>query len=146
MRGRVVPDRYACPAARCLLPRRALHPPRQHPETVDDGFLVFEPGHFELDFLQVAQDQADSVVVTFLRCVGEFVFQFAALARASAVVAGIAFCAEPVVAALSSAVMLGEQLSAVQLLGGVLVLAAIATNVMAEQRRVRSLEPQAATS
>jgi drug/metabolite transporter (DMT)-like permease len=87
-----------------------------------------------------------AVAVTIGGYVLGFVFQFAALARASAVVAGIAFCAEPVVAALSSAVMLGEQLSAVQLLGGVLVLAAIATNVMAEQRRVRSLEPQAATS
>ncbi|MFL5197840.1 MAG: EamA family transporter, partial [Microvirga sp.] len=74
-----------------------------------------------------------------------FVFQFAALARSSAVVAGIAFCAEPVVAALCSAIMLGERLSAVQLLGGALVLAAIVTNVMADRRRERAPQPQPAS-
>lgn len=87
-----------------------------------------------------------AVAVTVGCYVLGFVLQLAALARSSAVVAGIAFCAEPVVAALSSAVMLGERLSPLQLLGGALVLAAIATNVVAEQRRARSPQPQAAPS
>ena len=73
-----------------------------------------------------------------------FVFQFAALARSSAAVAGIAFCAEPVAAALASAAMLGERLTALQLLGCALVLAAILTNVVAEQRRARAPESQPA--
>ncbi len=68
------------------------------------------------------------------------VLQFLALARIPAVVAGIVFCAEPVVAALSSTLILDEALSGVQLLGGALVLAAILANVLAEGRRA----PQAA--
>jgi drug/metabolite transporter (DMT)-like permease len=82
-----------------------------------------------------------AVAVTIGCYVLGFVFQFAALARSSAVVAGIAFCAEPVVAALTSAAMLGERLSWLQLAGGALVLAAIMTNVLADQRRTRT-EPQ----
>jgi drug/metabolite transporter (DMT)-like permease len=85
-----------------------------------------------------------AVAVTIGGYVLGFVCQFAALARSSAVVAGIAFCAEPVVAALTSAAMLGERLSPVQLLGGALVLAAIMTNVTAEQRRARALAAEAA--
>ena len=54
----------------------------------------------------------------------------------------ISFCAEPVVAALASAAMLGERLTALQLLGCALVLAAILTNVAAEQRRARAPESQ----
>jgi drug/metabolite transporter (DMT)-like permease len=81
-----------------------------------------------------------AVAVTVGGYVLGFVFQFAALARSSAAVAGIAFCAEPVVAALASAAMLGERLTALQLLGCALVLAAILTNVVAEQRRARAPE------
>jgi len=81
-----------------------------------------------------------AVAVTIGGYVLGFVFQFAALARSSAAVAGIAFCAEPVVAALASAAMLGERLTAPQLLGCALVLAAILTNVVAEQRRARAPE------
>jgi drug/metabolite transporter (DMT)-like permease len=65
-----------------------------------------------------------------------FVLQLAALARISAVVGGLAFCLEPVTAALSSAVFLGERLSALQYVGGALVIAAIMANVMVEQRRM----------
>jgi drug/metabolite transporter (DMT)-like permease len=83
-----------------------------------------------------------AVAITIGAYVVGFVFQFAALARSSAVVAGIAFCAEPVVAALTSALVLGERLSALQLLGGALVLAAIIANVTAERRRPRAPEPQ----
>ena len=64
-----------------------------------------------------------------------FVLQIAALARSSAVVAGIAYCAEPVVAALTSALVLDERLTGIQVLGGILVLGAIVTNVLVEQRR-----------
>lgn len=64
-----------------------------------------------------------------------FVLQFLALGRIPAVVAGIVYCAEPVVAALSSTVILGEGLGPVQLFGSALVLAAIVTNVALEQRR-----------
>ena len=86
-----------------------------------------------------------AVAVTIGGYVLGFVFQFAALARSSAAVAGVAFCAEPVVAALASAAMLGERLTALQLLGCALVLAAILTNVMAEQRRARAPESQPAS-
>jgi drug/metabolite transporter (DMT)-like permease len=83
-----------------------------------------------------------AVAVTVGAYVLGFVFQFAALARSSAVVAGIAFCAEPVVAALASALMLGERLSALQLAGGALVLAAILTNVVADRHRAGAPDPQ----
>ncbi|HEX8168013.1 MAG TPA: DMT family transporter [Beijerinckiaceae bacterium] len=85
-----------------------------------------------------------AVAVTIGAYVFGFAFQFAALARSSAAVAGIAFCAEPVVAALASALVLGERLSALQLAGGALVLAAILANVMADRRRVRLPEPRPA--
>jgi drug/metabolite transporter (DMT)-like permease len=85
-----------------------------------------------------------AVAVTIGAYVLGFAFQFAALARSSAVVAGIAFCAEPVVAALASALVLGERLSALQLAGGALVLAAILTNVAAHRRRAGAPDPQPA--
>jgi drug/metabolite transporter (DMT)-like permease len=64
-----------------------------------------------------------------------FVLQFMALGRITAVVAGVVYCAEPVVAALSSTVILDEPLSPIQLLGGALVLCAIVLNVKLESRR-----------
>jgi drug/metabolite transporter (DMT)-like permease len=64
-----------------------------------------------------------------------FVLQFLALARIPAVVGGIAYCAEPVVATLSAVIVLDEPLSAVQLCGGALVIAAIVLNVLRESRR-----------
>ncbi|MBF9232849.1 EamA family transporter [Microvirga alba] len=64
-----------------------------------------------------------------------FVLQFLALGRITAVAAGIIYCTEPVVAALSSVLLLGETVNAMQIAGGVLVLAAIVTNVLLEQRR-----------
>lgn len=64
-----------------------------------------------------------------------FALQLAALSRSSPVVAGIAFCAEPVVSALGSAAVLGEGLSGVQWLGGGAVIGAILANVVREQRR-----------
>jgi drug/metabolite transporter (DMT)-like permease len=64
-----------------------------------------------------------------------FALQLMALSRITAVVAGVAYCAEPVIAALSSTVILDEPLSAIQLLGGALVLCAILLNVVIESRR-----------
>jgi drug/metabolite transporter (DMT)-like permease len=66
-----------------------------------------------------------------------FMLQFVALGRITAVAAGIIYCAEPVVAAVSSAVILGETLNPVQIAGGALVLSAIIANVVLEQRRTR---------
>jgi drug/metabolite transporter (DMT)-like permease len=66
-----------------------------------------------------------------------FMLQFLALGRITAVAAGIIYCAEPVVAAVSSAVILGETFTIVQVAGGALVLLAIVTNVTLEQRRMR---------
>jgi drug/metabolite transporter (DMT)-like permease len=74
------------------------------------------------------------VALTIAGYVIGFGLQIAALARSSAVAAGLAFCAEPVVAALSSAVVLGERLDAVQACGGALVLAAIAASIMLDER------------
>jgi drug/metabolite transporter (DMT)-like permease len=71
-----------------------------------------------------------------------FVLQFMALGRITAVVAGIVYCAEPVVAALSSTVILDERLSPIQLLGGALVIGAIVLNiVVATRRRTEALVP-----
>ncbi|WP_201839507.1 DMT family transporter [Microvirga zambiensis] len=66
-----------------------------------------------------------------------FLLQFLALGRITAVAAGIIYCTEPVVAAISSALILNETLSPLQIAGGTLVLAAIVTNVLLEQRRLK---------
>jgi drug/metabolite transporter (DMT)-like permease len=66
-----------------------------------------------------------------------FILQFLALGRISAVAAGIVYCTEPVVAAISSAFILDEALSPPQVAGGALVLAAIIANVLLEQRRLK---------
>jgi len=67
-----------------------------------------------------------------------FMLQFLALGRITAVAAGIIYCTEPVVAAVSSAVLLGETLSPPQMMGGALVLSAIVANVLLEQRRLKN--------
>jgi drug/metabolite transporter (DMT)-like permease len=76
-----------------------------------------------------------AVAATVAGYVVGFVLQLMALSRITAVVAGVAYCAEPVIAALSSTVILDEPLSAIQLLGGGLVLCAILLNVVIESRR-----------
>jgi drug/metabolite transporter (DMT)-like permease len=78
-----------------------------------------------------------AVAVTIGGYIGGFVLQFLALGRISAVAAGIIFCTEPVVASLSSALILNEALSPLQVAGGTLVLGAIITNVLLEQRRMK---------
>lgn len=78
--------------------------------------------------------------------IGGFVFgygfQILALARISASVAGLAFCLEPVVAALTSAIVLGERLAPIQYFGGSLVIIAIIATVILE----RSEQARAAKS
>jgi drug/metabolite transporter (DMT)-like permease len=76
-----------------------------------------------------------AVAMTIGGYVFGFVLQFMALVRIPAVAAGIIFCAEPVVAALSSTVILGEPLSPLQWAGGALVLTAIVANVVLAERR-----------
>lgn len=67
-----------------------------------------------------------------------FVMQMAALARISAVAGGLVFCAEPVIASITSALVLGETLLPVQYVGGAMVVAAIAANVLRDMRRTRA--------
>ncbi|KAA2235786.1 EamA family transporter [Salinarimonas soli] len=75
-----------------------------------------------------------AVTLTIAGFVIGFFLQIASLVRAAPVVIGLAFCAEPVVATLSSAAILGERLGPLQLLGGALVLAAIMANVILDNR------------
>jgi len=82
---------------------------------------------------------AFAVAMTIGGYVAGFVLQFLALGRISAVAAGIVFCIEPVVASLSSAVILEESLSPLQVAGGTLVLTAIIANVLLEQRRLKGV-------
>jgi drug/metabolite transporter (DMT)-like permease len=71
-----------------------------------------------------------------------FVLQIMALARITASAAGLAFCLEPVVAALTAALVLGERMEPVQYFGGALVIAAIVGNVLVERRRdLAAVEP-----
>ena len=58
-----------------------------------------------------------------------------ALARISASVAGLACCLEPVVAAITSALVLGERLAPIQYMGVAIVIFAIIANVFVERRR-----------
>lgn len=76
-----------------------------------------------------------TITLGILAFVAAFTLQFAALAKANAVATGLAFCIEPVVAALGAALVVGERLDAVQILGVALVIGAIAGNVLIETRR-----------
>ncbi|MDP8920761.1 MAG: DMT family transporter [Pseudomonadota bacterium] len=79
-----------------------------------------------------------AVAVTVGGYILGFVLQFLALGRITAVAAGIIYCTEPVVAAVSSALILDETLAPLQIAGGALVLAAIVANVLMEQRRPKN--------
>jgi drug/metabolite transporter (DMT)-like permease len=59
------------------------------------------------------------------------------LARLNAVVAGLVFCLEPVVAAIASALMLGEALALIQYAGGGLVIAAVAAAMIVSARDLK---------
>lgn len=80
-----------------------------------------------------------AVGITIVGFMFGFLFQMLALNRIPASAAGLAFCAEPVIAALSSALILGERLGPVQYAGGALVIAAIVLNVVFENRRATSI-------
>ncbi|WP_029030965.1 DMT family transporter [Salinarimonas rosea] len=75
-----------------------------------------------------------------------FTLQFVALGRAGAVASGLSFCIEPVVAAFGAALLVGERLSGVQILGVALVVAAIAGNVLMESRRAAAQRAKASAS
>jgi drug/metabolite transporter (DMT)-like permease len=66
-----------------------------------------------------------------------FVLQILALARIAPGPAGLAYCAEPIIAVAIAAVVLGERLGSLQYAGGALVIAALVTNVILEQSRRR---------
>jgi drug/metabolite transporter (DMT)-like permease len=70
-----------------------------------------------------------------------FLLQVVALARLSAVAAGIAYCIEPVVSAVASTFVLGETIGPIQILGGTLVLAAILANILSERQTAAPLVP-----
>jgi drug/metabolite transporter (DMT)-like permease len=85
------------------------------------------------------------VGITIACYVVGFLMQLASLVRASAVAIGLAFCLEPVVAAVTSVAILGERLSVVQIGGGLVVLAAIVANVLADGRRIETVSAGDAT-
>ena len=62
-----------------------------------------------------------------------FVLHMMALARVGAVVAGMVFCVEPVIAVITAALVLGEALTPLQGLGGACVVAAIMLTVRRER-------------
>lgn len=61
--------------------------------------------------------------------------QMLALSHLRASIASLVFCLEPVVAAVCSAAMLGERLSALQYAGGALVISAVMITVLVRGRR-----------
>lgn len=76
-----------------------------------------------------------AVAVTIGGYVLGFAFQVMALARLAPGPAGLAFCAEPVFAVAIAALVLGERIGGLQYGGGLMVIAAIVTNVILEQKR-----------
>lgn len=81
-----------------------------------------------------------AVAITYGGYILGFVLQLLALARVAPGPAGLAFCAEPVVAVAIAAVVLAERLGPLQYAGGALVIAALVTNVILEHSR-RSVVP-----
>lgn len=75
-----------------------------------------------------------AVTITLTGFLIGFVLQMLALVRITPGSAGIAFCAEPLFAAAIAAAVLGERISLLQYLGALVVIGAIITNVILEQR------------
>lgn len=73
------------------------------------------------------------VAVTIGAFVIGFLTQMMALSRVRAGDAGLAFCVEPVVAALAAVIVLGETIGPLQAAGGALVIGAIIVNVTLKQ-------------
>lgn len=82
-----------------------------------------------------------ATAITIIGFVIGFLLQVLALARIEAGSAGIAFCAEPIFAALVAAIFLGERISLLQYAGGSLVIIAIIANVMIEYRGASAHNP-----
>lgn len=80
-----------------------------------------------------------AVAITYSGYIIGFLFQILALARVAPGPAGLAFCAEPVIAVALAALVLGERLGPLQYAGGGLVIAALIANVILEQSRRRVL-------
>lgn len=81
-----------------------------------------------------------AVAVTIGGYLVGFLLQLLAFRRIAPGNAGLAYCAEPVFAMLTAALVLGERLGSLQYAGGGLVIVAIAINVILEQKR-RVLAP-----
>ncbi len=84
--------------------------------------------------LSVIADAPWAISVTLLCYLGAMALQLMALGRVPASVAGLAFCAEPVLSALLAYLLLGERLAPMQYVGGALVVLAIALNTLAARR------------
>ena len=69
------------------------------------------------------------LAVTSLLYAGAIILQISGMRVTRASVAGVIFCLEPVVATLSAGLLLGERLTALQYIGGALVLAGIMVNL-----------------
>lgn len=78
-----------------------------------------------------------ALAVTYGGYLVGFVLQILALARIAPGPAGLAYCAEPIIAVAIAAVVLSERLGSLQYAGGALVIAALVTNVILEQSRRR---------
>ena len=69
-----------------------------------------------------------------------FLLQIMALNLISPVAAGLVFCLEPVVAAISAHVILDEQLAALQYSGGLMVLSAIVINIIHDHHTLKTID------
>lgn len=74
-----------------------------------------------------------------------FALQMVAARRAPAAMIGLIFCLEPVVAILFAGLILGETLSHAQMIGTLLVLAALVASSLAELRREPQTPPVSAS-
>jgi drug/metabolite transporter (DMT)-like permease len=79
-----------------------------------------------------------AAAITMLAFVLGFTLQITALKRLDAGAAGLMFCLEPVIAALTAAWWLGERLSPMQYLGAALVVGTVVANVLRESRSARA--------
>jgi len=75
-----------------------------------------------------------------------FLLQIMALNRISPTAAGLVFCLEPVIAALSAHVILDEQLSMLQNSGGVMVVLAIVISIIQEHQALKKADQPATQS
>jgi len=75
-----------------------------------------------------------------------FLLQIMALNRISPTAAGLVFCLEPVIAALSAHVILDEQLSMLQYSGGVMVVLAIVISIIQEHQALKKVDQPATQS